>query len=180
MSIKSGAEFYLTFPNFFSTFKLMKRLIPVILLISACTYSFSGFFPRHLRKVFIPVFDNSTIRYGLEEVVTRTFIDAITKDGRLEVTSEENANLHIIGEIVGYKREPFEYDPTGKILTYKVTIEAKIRFFDKRKEENYLDEKKYTGWGLYNNDTEEEEDGIERAVRDLTDNALRSLFLKGF
>ena len=170
----------MTFLNFLSTFKFMKRFLLGVFFISACTYSFSGFFPKHLRKVYIPVFSNTTIRYGLEEVVTKAFIDAITEDGRLEVTSKENANLHIIGEIVEYKREPFEYDPSGKIITYKVTIGAKIRFYDKTKEEDYLAEKKYKGWGLYNNDTEVEENGIERAVHDLTDNALRFLFLKEF
>jgi hypothetical protein len=150
------------------------------LILSSCTYSLSGFFPKHLRKVYIPVFKNSTIRYGLEEVVTSAFIDAITEDGRLEVSSIENANLHIIGEIVEYKREPFEYDPSGKVITYKVSIGAKIRFYDKTKDEDYLEEKKYTGWGIYKDDTESEDDGIERAVRDMTDNALRSLFLKEF
>ncbi len=162
----------------------MKYLSLLIVLIGviflSCVYSFKGFFPKELRKVWIPVFENNTLRYGLESFVTTAFQDAVVEDGRLEVSDSSHAGMKLEGKITDYKREPFSYDESGKILEYKVTIFAEIGFLRLKKGDYYLKPQRFSGWGIYNADSEEEEDGIKKAVRDLADNVLRTLFAKEF
>lgn len=157
----------------------MKKLIPLLVITLSCTFSFYGFFPKELRKVYVPIFKNSTIRYGLEEVVTREFIDAIERDGRLQLVDSLKAGMLIKGNISTYKKEPFEYNEKGEVISYKITVQAEIDFFDLINSKSYLN-KTYRGWGTYRKDEEKEEDGIKKAVQDLTQNALRDLFLHGF
>ena len=153
--------------------------IPGFFLLS-CAFSFSGFFPKELRKVEIPVFENKTLRYGLEAYVTDAFMEAVRKDGRLEVAPKGEGALIMEGTITSYSREPFEYDSEGNVKTYKVTIKAEIGFFDKKRGKYYMEKKIYSGWGTYRADGEDEEDGIKRASQDLAGEALRTLFLSSF
>ncbi len=150
------------------------------LLVLGCTYSFSGFFPARLKKVTVPVFQNQSLRYGLEEQVTRAFVEAIRQDGRLAVVPEPQATLEIRGAIKGYEREPFEHDEAGRVLSYRIILRAEIGFYDREKQAFYLEPRVYTGRGTYRVEGETEEQGIEEAVSDLVDQALRDLFLKEF
>ncbi len=149
-------------------------------LIWACTYSFSGFFPAELRNAYVPIFENRTNRYGLEEAATRAFITAIQQDGRLRIVPESQAALKIEGALTSYKREPFEYDASGKVISYKITLQAELGFFDVKNNKYYLEKRTYTGWATYDVDTETEEDAIQKAMEDLVENSLRVLFLKEF
>ncbi len=150
------------------------------LVVTACVYSFSGFFPARLKKVWVPVFQNQSLRYGLESQVTEAFIQALRNDGRLEVVPEDRATLEIRGTIQHYERTPFEHDDAGRVLSYRVTLKAEIGFYDRERETYYLDPRVYIGRGTYQVDTETEEQGIQEAVEDLVDQALRALFLKEF
>ena len=151
-----------------------------ISLLLACVYSFKGFFPKDLKKVWIPVFENKTLRYGLEDFITLAFQEEVIRDGRLEVTDSSHAAMKVVGKIVSYKKEPFSYDESGKVIEYKVTVQAEIGFFRLRKGDYYLEPTTFRGWGTYNADSEEEEDGIKKAVKDLSENVLRALFLRSF
>ncbi len=155
-------------------------LLGIAFGVSACVYSFSGFFPARLKRVWVPVFQNQTLRYGLEQQVTEAFINALRTDGRLEVVSEDQAALEIRGTLEHYERTPFEHDDAGRVLSYRVVLRARIGFYDREKQSYYLDPRTYTGRGTYEVDTETEEQGIQEAVEDLVDQALRALFLKEF
>jgi hypothetical protein len=158
----------------------MRNLAPILIIVCCCAYSFTGSFPSNLRRVAVPVFDNQTMMYGVEEQVTSAFIDAITEDGRLQVISGDDAALRIDGAMKRYRKEPFEYDASGEILTYKVTLSADIGFFEIVDGEYYLEESTYSGWSTYDADSEDELDGIEGAAGNLAQNALIALFQKGF
>lgn len=160
--------------------KLLQILIPMVMLfLWGCIYSFSGYFPSNLRKVSVPVFQNKTIQYGIEDIVTRSFIDAIREDGRLTITDPQHAALRVDGEITGYRKEPFVYDESGNVMGYKITISAHIVFFDISADSAYLDGR-FSGWGTYDIGSETEEDGIRKAVAQIVQNSLKALFLKGF
>jgi hypothetical protein len=158
----------------------MRWIVPLIVLACACSYSFTGSFPSGLRDATVPVFGNETLMYGVEEQVTRAFIDAMAEDGRLRVSSEEDAALRVEGTMTGYRKEPFEYDASGEILTYRVTLRALIGFFEIEGEKYYMEESAFSGWSTYEAGTEEELDGIEGAARNLAQNALIALFQRGF
>ena len=151
-----------------------------VFFLFSCVFSFSGFFPKELRRVEIPVFENKTLRYGLEVYVTDAFMEAVEKDGRLEVAPKGEGALIVEGTITDYSREPFEYDSEGNVKTYKVTVKAEIGFYDKKRGKYYMEKRTYSGWGTYRADGEDEESGIKKAAEDLADEALRKLFLSSF
>jgi len=146
-----------------------------LFLLSGCVYSFSGYFPSRLKKVYVENFKNSTARYGIEDILVEKFEELIRKDGRLMIVSLKEAKLIVRGEVLSYKREPFEYDASGNIKTYKVVISAKVSFYDVENEKDYVSGV-FEGWGLYSID-EEENEGIKRASEDLVNKSLYKLLV---
>lgn len=165
--------------TYISVFTLW-TVVFLFMFLYQCTFSFSGFFPGRLRDVYVPILQNETIRYGIQEVATQVFIESIRKDGRLRITSESKATMRVECTLKSFKREPYEYDETGKVISYKITITAELGFYDVKNDEYYLGPTTFKGWSTYDADSETEDEGIERAIEDLVDNSLRALFLKGF
>jgi len=159
---------------------MRKLLLLVATALAGCVYSFSGFFPRELSRTHVAVFGNTSSRQGLQTPATSAMIDRIRKDGRLEIVGEGEAALLVQGTVTGFRKDPEEYDASGKILTYRVTVEAEISFFDVAKQDYYLKPAKYRGWGLYNPSSETEDQGISRALENLSDQSLSALFSAGF
>lgn len=149
-------------------------------IVSGCVYSFSGFFPKELRKTHVKLFANNTARQGLQTIATDVFGERIRKDGRLELVGETEAALLVEGEVSSFRKDPEEYDASGKILTYRVTIRAKISFYDVANQKYYLEPKAYQGWAIYTVGSETEDDGIRKALANLFDQALAELFSAGF
>ncbi len=155
-------------------------ILPVILIISACTYSFSGYFPGYLKKVSVHVFENKTLMYGLENRVTQYFVDQMRKDGRFQLVSDEKAGMIITGSVVDYQKTPFRFDAAGNIESYNVTIKLELKFFDKVKNKDYMPEATYVGNGTFDVNSETEDDGIKRAVADIYTTVIHKLFQVSF
>ncbi len=154
-------------------------LFALFVATSGCIYSFSGFFPSRLKDVTVTVFKNRTIQYGIEDQVTEAFIEAIKNDGRLTIVDPEKAAMRIDGEITGYRKDPFIYDESGNVTGYKVTVTANITFFDVQADSAYM-KGRFTGWGTYDETSESEMDAIKKAVNQIVQQSLRSLFARGF
>jgi len=150
------------------------------IIVSGCIYSFSGFFPKELRKTHVKLFTNATARQGLQTTATDVFGERIRKDGRLELVGETEAALLVEGEVSSFRKDPEEYDASGKILTYRVTIRAQVSFYDVANQKYYLEPKAYQGWAIYTVGSETEDDGIRKAFANLFDQALAELFSAGF
>ncbi len=155
-------------------------LFGALLALSGCVYSFSGFFPKELRKTHVKLFTNNTARQGIQTTATDVFQERIRKDGRLELVGESDAALIAEGEVSSFRKDPEEYDASGKILTYRVTIRAKVSFYDVANQKYYLEPKAYQGWAIYTVGSETEDDGIRKALASLFDQALAELFSSGF
>lgn len=144
----------------------------IFLLVSSCTYNLKGFTARNVRSVAIPVFENKTIKYGLEEVLTKLVIDAFIKDNRLKVVDRDKAESVLLGEIITYSRAPFAYDEDANVKDYKIELSMKLIYKDK--EDKVLSEKQLTDWYVYSaQDTEEE--GIEKLCEKVATDILRGI-----
>ncbi len=164
----------------------MKKVITLrifsffILVLSACTYSFSGYFPSHLKKVSVHVFQNKTMMYGLEGTVTEYFIEKIREDGRFRIVPDNQAGMIISGSVVGYKKIPFRYDEGGNIQAYNIELKLELEFFDRINDKPFLSRATYTGNGTFEVATESEEEGIKRAVEDIYSTVIHRLFQVAF
>ncbi len=152
----------------------------LLVLAEGCVYSFTGPFPQNLRKTHVAVFENRTTRQNLQTMATDAFVKKIRQDGRLEIVGESDAALLISGRITGFSKTPEEYDESGKILSYKITVSAVVSFHEKDQDKAYLKDATYKGWATYNPSSQSEEQATETALEDLADRALSALFSTGF
>ena len=146
----------------------------MLILFSACTYSFKGFIKENYSKVYISVFLNKSEKAGIEGVVTENFINYWDEDGRIEIAGENTANMILIGTLKSYKVEPYEYKEDGSVLSYKVVIRAEFTLKDKSQSEPLWSGKTFSAWGKYQPYTETEDNGVERAAIELARKVLEA------
>ena len=157
----------------------MRRALAALLLLS-CTYSFTGFFPKELRFVHVEAFENSTTRAGLEEEARRAFEAAIREDGRLVLVGEPEAKLLIRGSISSLRKDAYEHDASGAVLSYKITVSGSVEFYMPDSDRAYLGPNRYSGWSIYRPGSGTEEEAIEEALGDMAKRALADLMSSGF
>lgn len=155
----------------------MKKFNFFLIFFISCVYSFKGFFPKELKNVGVEVFENESERYGIEINVTNNFIKGIEEDRRTQIVEINKASLIIRGKIKSFSKNPHSFDEKGRVLEYKIIVDAEIEFINKIKNEEFLPKKIFSGWGIYSALNEDEEIGIERASRDLAKKVITYLFL---
>ena len=153
-----------------------KNLIPIFLLLG-CAYNFKGYVSRpNIHSITIPVFENKTVKYGLEESLTKWVIDAFIKDNRLKVLDKEKAESILIGEITGYNRAPFSYDTQANVKDYKIELNIKLTYKDSTGKA--LLDKQISDWYAYSSN-ETEEAGIEKLCEKIADEIVRGILEGG-
>lgn len=102
-----------------------------LLLVSGCGYTTSpALLPRHLKTVAIPVFENGTTEYTLEQAITDAVIQRFVRDNHLKVVDERSANSVVRARITQYKNSVFGFSNTAQAQEYRVTIAVKVTFKD--------------------------------------------------
>ena len=86
--------------------------------------------PPHLKTVAIPVFENGTTEYTLEQDVTNAVVDRFVKDNHLRVVDERSANAVIRGKLIGYKNTVFGFSAANRAQEYRVTLTCSVVFKD--------------------------------------------------
>ena len=150
----------------------------MLILFSACTYSFKGFIKESYSKVYISVFLNKSEKAGIEAAVTENFINYWDNDGRIEIAGENTATMILLGTLKSYKVEPYEYKQDGSVLSYKVIIRAEFTLKDKSKSEPVWNGKTFSAWGKYQPSTETEDDGVKRAAIELARKVLEAYLIQ--
>src|SRR5213593_3472947 len=99
--------------------------------VGACAYSTStALLPPHLKTVAIPVFENATTEYTLEQQVTEAVIRRFVADNHLRVVDERSANSVVQGKITYYKNSVFGISEVSRAQEYRVTIGVSVVFKD--------------------------------------------------
>lgn len=97
----------------------------------SCGYTASpALLPAHLKTVAIPVFENSTTEYTLEQDVTNAVIERFVKDNHLRVVDERSANAVVRGKLTGYKNAVFGFSAANRAQEYRVTLTCSVVFKD--------------------------------------------------
>jgi hypothetical protein len=101
--------------------------------------------PQHIRKLAIRPFANRTQQYGLEDKLTLAVQSEFNRDGRFQITSENEADGVVIGEVTRYILEPLSYDSNHVPTQYKLWILVDVTFYDKVKNLSLWKESNLTG-----------------------------------
>lgn len=133
-------------------------------LAGACTYSFKGTLPPHLRTVDIPPIENRTAEFGVAEELTDLVLARFLRDGLLKVTDEASADSRLELAFVQLSEAPFAYSQDEQTSLVKLTIRVQAEFWD-RVEDRSLWRKDFSEWGTYDpNGTPSRADAIAEAA----------------
>jgi len=89
--------------------------------------------PQYIRKLAIRTFANHTQQFRLEDKLTLAVQSLFNQDGRYQITTEDQADGVLIGDITKYILEPLAYDVNNTPSQYKLWILANVSFYDKIK-----------------------------------------------
>ena len=95
----------------------MKFVVSIsLLIISSCNYySMAGSIPAHIKSVSIPLMNNETSEYGLEQKVTDNIIEKFNEQGILKVKNRDYADSIIKGTISKVDESPYTFNKEESI-----------------------------------------------------------------
>jgi outer membrane lipopolysaccharide assembly protein LptE/RlpB len=100
-------------------------------LVPGCGYTTSpALLPQHLKTVAIPVFENGTTEYTLEQEITDAVVQRFVRDNHLKVVDERSASSLLKGRITQYKNSVFGFSDAAQAQEYRVTISVSVTFKD--------------------------------------------------
>jgi len=148
-------------------FKLT-ALLSLILVISCGIYTFSPSALGGLKSIAIPVFENKTTEYGLDDLLTQEVTQLFLDDNSLKIVPEAEADVILYGAISSYSHEPYTFDVSESVQEYicELNLNIKIQYTDSDKilweDENLSD------YGVYSIiDGQTQSDGNQEAIEKL-------------
>ena len=142
-----------------------KQIILLALFLAyGCGYSAGKLLPGHIKKIYIPTFENDTTRYGIEQDITTAVTEAFTNDNRLSVVSEGEADAVLHGVIVAYEKGALTFDRAQSVDEFKIEITVAVEFEDLREGKVLWKEDQFRAWESYREG--EEQGGEEVAIED--------------
>jgi hypothetical protein len=119
------------------SFRFSFFAVPLLLALSACSKYYYNpapqVIPQYMSKLAVRPFANHTQQYGLEDKLTLAVQSEFNRDGRYQITTEEQADGVVIGDITKYILEPMSYDSNHVPTEYKLWILVDVTFYDKIK-----------------------------------------------
>lgn len=134
--------------NQFSRIQLIAIGSLLIALTSCSKYYYNPapqVLPAHIAKLAVRPFANHTQQYGLEDKLTLGVQSEFNRDGRYQITTEDQADGVVIGDITRYILEPLSYDSNHVPTEYKLWILVNVTFYDKVKNQTLWQEPNMNG-----------------------------------
>jgi outer membrane lipopolysaccharide assembly protein LptE/RlpB len=151
----------------------------VAFLAGSCAYTTStALLPSHLKTVAVPVFENTTSEYTLQQEITDAVLARFVQDNHLKVVDERSADCVLRGKVTGYKNAVFGFSAQNRAQEYRVTITVSIVFKDQVKNrEMWSDEAMVKTANYYVQDVpgqtaKTELDGRKEAIQRIADEIL--------
>jgi hypothetical protein len=152
--------------------------ICLMILLTGCYYTFTPNLPPGIKSVAIPIFENNTLNYGLETLVTSKTVDEFVKDGNLRVKDVRKADSILHGTVVNYWQEAAAYTVGEAIQKYRLTMSVAISFEDRVSGEILWSEPNLTYSVTYfptasQGNAETEQQAQERLAEDIAQEIVR-------
>jgi outer membrane lipopolysaccharide assembly protein LptE/RlpB len=118
--------------------------------VSGCGYTLSSVIPGHIKTIAIPVFQNSTVEFGIAEDVTRALQDAFLANGRLTTAGEKQADSVLRGVVLTYRNQVYGYSQQERATSYEIVLTVRVTFRDLVKSRDIWKEDALTVRTTYN------------------------------
>lgn len=153
--------------------KILSKFTWLIILLGCVSYSFhGGSFPQKARTISIPVANNSSEMYGLEQDFTQNVQDAFIKDARLQLSNYRDADLTLLLKVTSYSNEVFSYITEEQIEQYQVSISVNVTYINNIENDTIWKDKVIIAHGIYSAYNQTEEDGKNLAYEDFSKNLI--------
>lgn len=137
----------------------MGLLLTAIIGLSACgVYTLNPRGKSTISMISVKPFSNQTSQYGLEDLMTEAVIDAFIAEGSMKIVSSDVAEAILEANLTRYERLVQEYDQQDQVSQYKVQVELQVTLKD-AVDQSDIWSISLTLDGIYDADTETEEDG---------------------
>lgn len=140
----------------------------LLLLMCTCGYSASPMLSSHIKRIYIPTFENETTRYGIEQDLTEAVAKAFTDDNRLTVVSESDADVMLRGVIVRYEKGALTFDRAATVDEYRVSISISVVLEDLAEGKILWKDDTMNAWDSYNESVEGERTEDEATANVMT------------
>lgn len=147
-------------------------LLVLTMISGGCgVYSFSSAGKAPFSSIAVEQFENKTPEYQLADRLTEALVDAFIQDNTVPVKDMSRAEAVLIGSVNDYRRDPYTYDQADVVKEYVVKVTVHVKVVKNGSEDVYWEEN-FFAQGIYNADTETEDDGQTRAIELLTSTIL--------
>ncbi len=113
-------------------FKQLTCFMIVFAMIAGCGYSTKSLISRNINSIYIPVFDNTTFRRGLEFDLTKAVKDEIMSKTKLRIVQKDNADTILHGTINEVTESVLIQNRVDNIVESRLTIFVDIKLEDRR------------------------------------------------
>lgn len=142
------------------------------LSLSACgVYTFNPRGKSTISTLSVEPFANQTSQYGLADLMTEAVVDAFITDGTMKVVAPDVAEAHLVGRLTRYERVAHEFDENDQVSRYKVVVGVDISLKNPTDQSDFWSIQ-LTLDGIYEADTQTEEDGQKSVAEQLVEAVL--------
>jgi hypothetical protein len=108
-----------------------------LLCLGSCGYRVAGkadTVPKSVRTIYVPAWDNSTVKYRLTDVLPQQVArEFIARTRYTIVNNAEDADAVFTGSIINYQAFPTVFDPaTGRAAGVQITVTLAARLTDRK------------------------------------------------
>jgi hypothetical protein len=152
-------------------------LFAVGAFVCSCgNYSFTGAVPGDIKSIAIPLFENQTAEFGIQETITDALVAGFQREGILRIVDEARADAILHGIIMRIDDTPYTYNTGEQVSEYQFRITCEITLENARTAEE-LWKQTFTAWGNYEykGSLADRQIGIDEAVQKLTEDILNRI-----
>lgn len=143
----------------------------VILLAGCGVYTLNPAGKSSIKTISVEPFENKTNEFGFTDRLAEIVIDAFIKEGTLRVVPSGKADAALVAVLNRYEKLPFKFDQSDQVEEYKVLLDLQVTLKNPKDDSDIWTEH-MTQEGVYNANSETEQDGQQRAGARLVDAIL--------
>lgn len=167
-------------------FKPALIALALSLFVDVCGYKPAGkgkSLPVYIKSIAVPIFQNSSLRYRVEQRFTRAVIEEILKRGRgvRVTTNPDDADAVLSGDIRGFRASGSILDDRGRTRVWDLRITISVTVRDLKSHKILFENQRMSFEGEYqlSDDPQsffnEENPAVDRVARDFAQSIVSTI-----
>jgi hypothetical protein len=148
-------------------------LLALLVLSSACGYSFRTQLAPHLRTIYIPTLGNETSEFQLTQTLTNALTQEFVNRSGLRPGTEDGSDAELRGTIVDFTERAVDFQAGQEVtvFTRQVVITLDVELVDRVENRVIWSNPNFSQFGEFS-ESEGRDRGVERAVVKIAETIL--------